>query len=348
MRTLATGLLLAAAAAAAAGAGASEAPTSRGLDIYWVDVEGGGATLVVTPARESILIDTGFAGDRDAGRIHRVATTAAGLARIDHVILTHFHRDHFGGLADLVRLMPVGTLHARDLASAPEAERTQAPLEPFKAAAVERRAVIASGDRVELQQAPGAAPVRLEILGATGEFVKPRVAVENAACRDKTAHDPDPSDNKNSVVSRLSFGPFRFYDGGDLSWNVEADLVCPRDRVGPVDVYQTDGHGGDNASNPVLLRTLRPTVVVVNNGPKKGGEKEALARLGESTAKDAVYQVHRSLDVAAGNTAKERIANEEEDCAGSFIKLSVAADGRSYTMWVPSTGHRRTYATRGR
>jgi beta-lactamase superfamily II metal-dependent hydrolase len=342
MRILAASLLLGAAAAATA------APASRGLDVYWVDVEGGGATLVVTPARESILIDTGFAGDRDAARIHRVATTAAGLARIDHVIVTHFHRDHFGGLADLVRLMPVGTLHTRDLASAPEAERTQAPIEPFKAATVERRALVAAGDRVELKQSPGAAPVRLEILGATGDFVKPRSAMENGACRGKVGHDPDPSDNKNSVVSLLSLGPFRFFDGGDLSWNAEADLVCPQDRVGAVDIYQTDGHGGDNASNPVLLRTLRPSVVVVNNGPKKGGEKETLARLGQTSAKDAVYQMHRSLEVPTGNTAKERIANEEEDCAGSFIKLSVAADGRSYTMWVASTGHRRTYATRGR
>src|SRR5262245_21479287 len=144
MRTLVATLLLAAAAAAGA-------PGRRGLDIYWVDVEGGGATLVVTPARESILVDTGFAGDRDAGRIHRVATTAAGLARIDHVVLTHYHRDHFGGLADLVRRMPVGTVHARDLASAPEAERTQDVLEPFKAAAVERRALLAAGDWLDLK-----------------------------------------------------------------------------------------------------------------------------------------------------------------------------------------------------
>jgi competence protein ComEC len=324
------------------------APAGRGLQIYWVDVEGGGATLVVTPARESILIDTGFAGDRDAGRIHRVATTAAGLARIDHVILTHYHRDHFGGLADLGRLMPVGTLHARDLQTAPEAERTQGPLEPFKTAAVEQRSVLATGDRLELEQAPGAAPLRLDILGASGEFVKPRSAADNVACRDKKPRDLDPSDNKNSVVSLLTFGPFRFYDGGDLSWNAEADLVCPHDRVGAVDVYQTDGHGGDNASNPVLLRTLRPSVVVVNNGPRKGGEAGTLGALSKSRTIRAVYQMHRSLDVAQGNTGADRIANEGEDCAGNFIRLSVDPDGRAYTVWVPATGHRRTYATRGR
>ena len=139
-------------------AAATAASAERGLEIYWVDVEGGGATLVVTPARESVLIDTGFPGTRDANRIHRVATQAAGLTRIDHVIVTHFHIDHFGGLAELSRLMPVGTLHERYLASAPERERAQPELEAYKTLAVERRAVVKAGDRLALKQAPGTAP----------------------------------------------------------------------------------------------------------------------------------------------------------------------------------------------
>jgi beta-lactamase superfamily II metal-dependent hydrolase len=344
MRILAAGALALAATASLA------ASPDRGLQIYWVDVEGGGATLVVTPARESILIDTGFPGERDAGRIHRVATSAAGLSRIDHVIVTHYHRDHFGGVADLARRMPVGTVYARDLATAPEAERTQSYLEPFKAAPVERREAIAAGGRVELKQTEGTAPLRLDILGASGEFAKARSAAVNGACRGKKARDLDASDNKNSVVSLLSFGPFRFFDGGDLSWNAEADLVCPHDRAGPVDVYQTDGHGGDNANNPALLRTLIPHVVVMNNGPRKGGAEATLATLGETASIQALYQMHRSLEAAKGNAAAERIANveEEADCGGQFIRLSVDPDGRAYTMWVPATGHRRTYATRGR
>lgn len=341
MKAIVTGALVLAAATAA--------PAQRSLEIYWVDVEGGGATLIVTPARESVLIDTGFPGPRDAHRIHRVATQAAGLARIDHVVVTHFHMDHFGGLADLARLIPVGTLHERHLASAPERERTQPELEPYKTLAVERRSVVKAGDRLALRQAEGTAPLRLEILGANAQFVAPRGAADNNACRELTSKDPDPSDNKNSVVSLLSFGPFRFFDGGDLTWAAEADLVCPRDRVGgAVDLYQTNHHASDSSNNPALLRTLRPTVVVVNNGPRKGGEAGTLAALTSAKSIRAVYQMHKSLRVPEGNTSADRIANQDEDCAAFFIRLSVDPRGRSYTLWVPPTGHRQTYATRTR
>ena len=328
-------------------AAATAVPAERGLEIYWVDVEGGGATLIVTPARESVLIDTGFPGARDANRIHRVATQVAGLTRIDHVVVTHFHIDHFGGLAELARLMPVGTLHERHLASAPDAERAQPELEPYKTLAVEQRSVVRAGESLTLTQTAGTAPVRLEILGANAQFVEPRETRDNAACAGLTPRDPDPSDNKNSVVSLLSFGPFRLFDGGDLTWAAEADLVCPRDRVGgPVDLYQSDHHASDSSNNPALLRTLNPTVVVVNNGPRKGGEAATLRALGSQKGIRAVYQMHKSLRVPVGNTSAARIANPEEDCSAFFIKLSVDPNGRSYTVWVPPTGHRQTYTTR--
>src|SRR5437764_4199741 len=77
--------------------------TSKTLDIYVVDVEGGNATLFVTPSGESLLIDTGNIGaaaPRDAGRI-MAAMKDAGVQQIDHLIITHWHGDHFGGLEEL-------------------------------------------------------------------------------------------------------------------------------------------------------------------------------------------------------------------------------------------------------
>ncbi|MFI5169714.1 MAG: hydrolase, partial [Vicinamibacterales bacterium] len=117
---------------------------------------------------------------------------------------------------------------------------------------------------------------------------------------------------------------------------------------GPVDVYQTNHHASDSSNNPVLLRTLRPSVAVVNNGPRKGGEAASLKALADLEGLRAVYQLHRSVRVPDANTKPERIANADEDCAAHFVKLSVEPDGSSYTVWVPPTGHRQTYATRAR
>src|SRR5881409_207182 len=81
------------------------------LDVYWIDSEGGGSTLIVTPNDESVLIDSGNPGGRDSKRIHNVATEVAGLKRIDHYVTTHFHVDHFGGAAQLAELMPITQLY---------------------------------------------------------------------------------------------------------------------------------------------------------------------------------------------------------------------------------------------
>ena len=83
---------------------------SRTFDIYWVDVEGGAATLVVSPTGQSLLVDTGFPGgdDRDAKRIF-AATQEAGLTRIDYLVITHYHADHVGGLQALDEMNPCET-----------------------------------------------------------------------------------------------------------------------------------------------------------------------------------------------------------------------------------------------
>ncbi len=338
MRTVALTSMLVAAAGTARSA-------DKPLDIYWIDVEGGAATLIVTPAGESVLIDAGNPGGRDAARIHKLATQVAGLERIDHLLVTHFHGDHFGGVAELAKLMPVGVLHERDLEKAPEGERRQPALEPYRTAAVERRAPVKPG-ALPLRQS-GAVPLALEILGADGRFEGQATARDNPACRVLLSRGPDPSDNRNSVVARLRFGAFRFFDGGDLTWQNEAELVCPKDRVGPVDVFQIEHHGSDTSNNPALVRSAAPSVVVINNGPKKGGEPASFDAVQATPSVQAVYQVHRSLRWPGSNTLAERIANEEEDCAANFIKLQVEPDGRRYTVWVPATGHRQSYATRG-
>jgi beta-lactamase superfamily II metal-dependent hydrolase len=343
MRTTIFALMAIALASAPALAGQKD----KRLDVYWVDVEGGGGTLIVTPAGESVLIDTGNPGGRDPGRIHDVATKAAGLTKIDHVIITHLHGDHYGGLAELAEKIPIGTLWENGIDSAPEGERNDAKVAAFAAAKVGKRVVVKPGDHVPLTRAPGSPPISLTFLVARKEVVAAKSARANkAVCTSAKQKDPDPSDNANSVVSLLEFGAFRFFDGGDLTWNVEEKLACPKAVVPPVDVFQVNHHGLDVSNNPVLVHTLQPTVAVFNNGARKGCMPEPFATLKGTPTVKAIYQMHRNLVSAESNTAPDLIANKDATCAGDYVTMSVDPRAASYTFRVPSTKHEQTFQTR--
>jgi competence protein ComEC len=333
--------------AALAASSAREMP--RSLDVYWIDVEGGGATLIVTPAGESLLVDAGNPGGRDAGRIHEVATKVAGLARIDHLVVTHLHRDHFGGVAELAALMPVQALYENGIDSAPETERRQPDVEAYRQAKVGKRVVIQPGTELPLIQSPGTAPLRVRFLAARQSLVPALAPSPNPAiCKDLSEGPADLSDNANSVVLLLELGRFRFFDGGDLTWNTEGRLVCPEDRVGPVDVYQSNHHGVDNSNSGVLVRTLQPQVVVFNNGPQKGYGPASAATVKATPSVKAVYQVHRNLREGAQNSDPAHVANDKdsETCAGNHVRMSVDPRGETYSLSVPSTGHQQSYQTR--
>ena len=318
------------------------------LQILWIDTEGGAATLIVTPAGESVLIDTGNPGVRDAERIVKAATREAGVKRIDHLITTHYHRDHFGGAAILSTLLPIGHVHDNgDFEGMPEPAD-----EAYRTFKCDRRSVINPGSTIDLKQLDGGPLVRLMCLGTRQQFIDPKLV----GLRDNRqvgsqhrAKDRDGSDNANSVVMLLSFGDFRFFDAGDLTWNQEAQLVNPYDLVGEVDVYQVTHHGLDASNNPVVVRTIKPTIAVMNNGHTKGCAPEVFADLKETPSIKAIYQVHKNLrpDGQLANAPDEFIANHEaaDQCSGHPILLSVAADAGSYWVSVPSSGHQAIYAT---
>ena len=335
-----------------ASATALHAGTADGrLDLYWIDSEGGGSTLIVTPAGESVLVDSGNPGGRDSGRIFDVATRVAGLRRIDHYITTHFHVDHFGGAAELAARLPIAHVWDNGIPEGdPDGNKTSTwPLtsKAYRTMPVGERHVVQPGLRLPLKA--GDTPLTLQCIIARQTPWTP------SGSFGAWEHEPEPkaapvdtSDNANSSGWILSFGPFRFYDGGDVSWNSEAKLVWPAPRVPTVEVYQVTHHGLDVSNHPLLIKALNPAVSVMNNGPTKGAAGVVLATLRAQPSIRAQYQVHKNVrpDGAKNNAPDEGIANLEARCQGHFIHCRVDPDGKGYTFEIPGTGHVKSYVTR--
>ena len=332
----------------AATAGSSAEP-GRGLDIYFIDTEGGAATLIVTPARESILIDCGNPGTRDADRIH-AAAEAAGLKAIDHLIITHWHLDHYGGIARLSELMPIHHYYDHGIPDTLVEDPQNFPLliQAYKKAAADKRTILKPGDEITLKQKDGSPPVQLQCLCGGGEVIPEKDgAAPNPIAEEHKPQPEDKSDNARSLGFLLSFGGFRFLDLGDLTWNIEYKLVSPSDKIGPVDVYQVTHHGLEISNNPVLIKTVRPRVAICGNGARKGAHPSVISTLRRVPDMQAIYQLHRNVtSEPQDNTDSEFIANTDEKCQGELVTLSVAPDAKRYAVTVGGKGKPKRFETR--
>ena len=331
--------------------GPAAAEDSKTLDVYWVDVEGGGGTLIVTPAGESILIDTGMPGGRDPGRLHEAATQVAGVKQIDHLIITHFHIDHFGGAAELSQKMPIKNVWDNGIPERDPDGRTNSSfllrIKPYRNMTVDKRHVIKPGTELPLKQVEGQPKIRIRCMAAMKKFVPVPEGTPRNPLTDKVKWiAEDTTDNANSVAVVVELGSFRFWDGGDLTQNTEARLVTPHNRVGTVDVYQVNHHGLNFSNNPIFIQSLAPTVSVMNNGVTKGCGASSFAAV-KSARGGAMYQLHKNLRAdIENNTEDEFIANLTRDCDAHHIHMSVAPNGKKYTISIPDKGHSRTFKTR--
>jgi competence protein ComEC len=326
------------------------ARASGTLDIYFIDVEGGQSTLIVTPARESLLVDTGFAGfdGRDSRRIVAAARDA-GVSRIDYLLLTHFHWDHDGGVVELARQMPIRTFVDHG-----DLDRTPAALAAAGwAVSLERYnaylAVRARGEHIEPK--PGD---RLPMRGVDVTFVSsaaatitsplPGAGQVNAECA-KAATPPDEEfENPRSTGFVLRFGEFRFLDVGDLTGEPLFALLCPRSLIGAVDLYLVPHHGGGDASYPATFGGMRPRVAIVNNGADKGGAPEVFDALRRAQGLEAAWQLHSSTREGVINLAESQIANLDETTS-YWIKVSAKENG-AFTVTNGRTNITKAFAAR--
>jgi len=331
--------------------GPLRAAPGKPLQFYFVDVEGGAATLIVTPAGESVLIDCGWPGfdDRDPKRIQKAAKLA-GVSRIDHCISTHWHVDHYGGIAGLSRLLPIRHFYNRGIPDTLEEDKENFPtlIAAYRKASGGKSTTLKPGDRVPLES-EGGQRVTLRCLAGNREVIAAgkEDLPENRDCAAAQPQPNDPSDNARSLAFLLQFGDFRFLDCGDLTWNIEQKLVCPVNLIGKIDLFQVTHHGSDQSNNPVLVRSIHPRVAVIDNGPHKGGSASVFATLKSTPGLESIYQLHRNVETTArDNTSPEFIANVDEQCEGRFIKAEVAPDGRRYTLTLEGQSGSRSFATR--
>jgi competence protein ComEC len=318
----------------------------RALDFYFIDVEGGAATLIVTPAGESVLIDAGWDGfdGRDAKRI-RQAMRQAGITAIDHLVVTHYHMDHYGGVAELAGLVPIKRFYDHGkMTSLTDDPQFAKRYGAYQAAVKGQTINLKPGDTIPLKKAAGAPPIKLLCLASHAAVIGGSGASANPACT-PDAPNEDTSDNARSVALLLKLGDFEFLNLADLSWNVSKRLVCPADQIGEVDLYQVTHHGGNISNNPALLRSLRPTVAVMINGPRKGGHPDTVKWLRETPSFKALYQLHRNVQTTADqNAPDEFIANlDEQPDESHMIMVSVDAAKRVFIVTNGRTKESRSY-----
>lgn len=321
----------------------------RKLEIFYVDVEGGAATLIVTPAGESILVDTGWPGfeGRDAKRIE-TAMKAANISQIDHLIITHYHTDHYGGVPELARRVKIGRFYDHGPMDSLAEDRTFAEkYAAYRSAANNKTVTFRAGDAIALKQAEGTPKISLKVLAAAGEVMPMKArAAPSAECSAAKMQAPDPSDNARSVVFVLRYGAFDFLDTGDLTWNIEHKLVCPTNLIGEIDLFQVGHHGANTSNNPLLVSAIKPTVAIMNNGPRKGGHPDVVKTMKSTPTIKDLWQGHRNVTSAAEqNAPADFIANPEaENDAAHMIRVSVDAAKKSFTVTNDRNQLTKTYS----
>ena len=314
-------------------------PAADTVDIYWIDVEGGASTLVVTQSGQSVLMDAGYAGlkGRDLNRVLHVIREEAGLDRLDYFLTSHFHGDHVGGLPALAKEIEIGQFVDHGDSVQPE----QDAWKDYLAVVGDRRRTVAPGDEIELEG------VDLTIVASHSRTLPTPLpgGGPNPLCNNFQVQPEDEGENGKSLGYILRVGDFEFVNLGDLSWNFQYQLACPTNLLGKVDLFQATHHGVRDDVLPQQMWAMEPTVAVMNNGPTKGAGKEAVETVLASPGLEDFWQLHRAVNNSDDLHADRRlIANlvPTEGCDGHWIRARLNGDG-TYTLLNGRNGFAKTY-----
>jgi competence protein ComEC len=317
-------------------------PAARPLEVYFVDVEGGQATLVVSPSRQSLLVDSGWSGFnmRDADRI-AAAAKRAGVKQIDYLVITHYHGDHVGGVTQLARKLPVRNFvdHGPSIEHGKDADRLFNAY--VKVRDTGQHLEVKPGDKIPVKD------LDVTVLTAGGSEIAAPLAgagAPNPACSTTKLQEADSSENASSVGILIQYGNFRMIDLGDLTWNKEYELVCPNNKIGTVDLYLTTHHGMNISNAPAIVHALHPRVAIMNNGARKGGSPEAWEVVHTSPGLQDIWQVHYAMEGGKEHNAPEAmIANVDEGGdQGDWLRVSADSSG-AITVYNSRNKFQKTY-----
>jgi len=332
------------------------------LDIYFIDTEGGQATLFVSPSGQSMLVDTGFPGNqgaatpaeasaqgitRDADRITAVLKQA-NVTVLDYVVITHYHGDHAGNAAELANRIPIRHFVDHGPYMVELQPNRVAPYLSYQPVRERAHTIVPKpGDKIPV------AGLDVQVVSAAGDVLtKPIVGAlgagaPNPLCRDAKLKEQDATpENFESVGLVIRYGSFRLLDLGDLTWNQEHALVCPNNLIGSFTVFHTTRHGDPHSGAPQLVHVIHARVALMNNGERKGGSPEYWQTVQEAPGLEDFWQIHRSAAGGAEHNSSEQfLANINETDHGHNIKMSVRSDG-SFTMTNERTGFTKEYPVR--
>lgn len=317
--------------------------SDQNLQIFFIDVEGGQATLFVAPSGQSMLIDTGWPGfdGRDAKRIVTIAK-AAGLKKIDYVVITHYHTDHVGGVLELLKRFKVSTFVDHG-PNQEDADVTRKDFAAYQKAIVHvKRLVAKPGDTIPIEG------MQVQVLTSAGEHISKPLdsgGQENEFCSSEPKPEEDSTENARSVGVLVTFGIFRVLDLGDLTKKKELELMCPTNPIGKIDLLVVSHHGWNQSSTAALVHALHPRVAIMDNGARKGGSPDAWQTVHDSPGLEDFWQLHTSVEGGKEhNVADDFIANtgEGDQDKGNSIRVVAGWDG-VFTVVNTRNNFEKTY-----